>query len=162
MRNSKNNSKPLNAEARPDEFTTMCTWYYKLTTRYKKRLAHLNALVENAPVYKLDEHNWRTNLTEIDAIMKYYYHAQIKKAELDKIAEDMRAVEQDILYVMKFFGIPAFYPLTCQIPGVLEFELWADDHGAIYIRKTADLEPEVLPDNVIVIKTSFWKDEEED
>ena len=157
MRNSKNNSKPLNAEARPDEFTSMCTWYYKLTTRFAKRKVRLDTIVENAPVYA-----GQMNLGEIDAIMKYYYDAQIKKAELDKIEEDMRLVEQDILYVMKFFGIPALYPLTGQIPGVLEFELWANHDGSIRIRKTLDLEPEVLPDNVIVIKTSFWKDEEEE
>ena len=145
-----------------NEFTDACTIYYKLTTRYKKRLAHLNALVENAPVYKLDEHNWRTNLTEIDAIMKYYYHAQAKKAELDKIEKDMQTAEKDIQYLMQFFGIPPFYGLTGQIPGELEYEVFADGDGAIFIRKTADLEPEVLPDNVILIKTSFWKDEEED
>jgi|GEM_PF-1032725 len=157
MRNSKNNSKPLNAEVRADAFTTMCTWYYKLTARFKKRKVRLYTMVENAPVYA-----GQMNLGEIDAIMKYYYDAQIEKAELDKIEEDMRVVEQDILYVMKFFGIPALYPLTGQIPGELEFELWATDDGCIRIRKTFDLEPEVLPDNVMVIKTSFWKDEEED
>jgi hypothetical protein len=147
-----------NPKPNPDEFTDLCTYYYRLTELLAKRRERLYALIENAPLY-----NGETNLSEIDAIIVYYRKAQILKAKLDKTHADLAAIGQEIVYLFKYFGIPTDTILTGQIPFELEYEIFIDEDDTPIITKTKTLEPEVLADNIILVKFSMGdEDVEED
>ncbi|HWZ22023.1 MAG TPA: hypothetical protein VNW06_05180 [Cytophagaceae bacterium] len=63
---------------------------------------------------------------------------------------------------MQHFEIPPGTVLTGEIPGQLEYEVWADENDRVYINKTNDIAPEADNANVIVIKFSGADEGEED
>ena len=129
------------------EFTAYCNHYYLLTEVLAKREHRLENFLINAPLYC-----GQTNLTEIDAIISYYREAQAMKAKVDKTWDDIRATERIILMIMRHFDIPPRTILTGEIPGELQYELWANEHDTLYISKIKNLQPETDNPNVFFIK----------
>lgn len=133
----------------PNEFTNYCSHYYELINSHLKQLEHLNELLDNAPYY-----NGETNLSDIDAIIAYYRNAQEVKARIDETFDEMKKTERTILMIMRHFSIPPGTILRGEIPGEVSYDIWANEHDAVYVCKAEDLAP--LPDdpNLIVIKLS--------
>ena len=138
-----------------NEFTAHCSYYYQLKMLFLKRQDRLNNLLDNAPFY-----SGQISLSEIDAIVSYYREAQAAKAKMDKTLADMKEAERDILMFMRHFDIPPGKVLYGEIPGELEYEIWANENDAVFINKIKDLQPEPLDPNIIVIK--LWRENEED
>jgi hypothetical protein len=138
------------------EFTSYCNLYYNLTLLLAKREERLKNLLDNAPYYY-----GQTRLSEMDAIISYYRDVQAYKAKKDKTFDNMMATERIILKIMRHFEIPPGTVLTGEIPGELEYEIWADENDAVYISKTKDLAPEADNANIIVIKFSGAKEDED-
>jgi len=162
MRKPTHNNKPaqsaqqLNRTYSTNEFTAYCNYYYNLTIKLAKQQERFKTMLEDAPVWR-----GQYRLSEVDAIINYYRRTQGEQAKVDAVLDDMRETERTILMIMRHFEIPPGYVLVGEIPGSLEYEIWADDTDAIHIRKTFDLAPLQLPDNIIEIKVSGWEDEEE-
>lgn len=135
------------------EFTAYCNYYYELTVQLAKRQERFKTLLDNAPLY-----SGETLLTDIDAIIAYYRETQAQKANVDETMEEILKTERTILMIMQHFEIPFGRILTGVIPGLVEYQVWADDTDAIHLRKTKDLEPEKVPDNVIRITFSGMED----
>ena len=132
-----------------NEFTAYCSLYYELTMLYAAQHEQLKSLEDNAPLYQ-----GQTRSSEIDAIMSYYRGAQAEKAKMDKTFADMQKTKQTILEIMRHFEIPPRKALTGEIPGELEYEVWAYGDDKLFIEKIRDLEPEPVDPNVMVIKLS--------
>ena len=77
---------------------------------------------------------------------------------MEKALDDMRETERYILMIMRHFEIPHGTLLTGQIPGQLEYEVWANDNDTIYINKIKNLQPEADIPNIIVIK--LWSEDD--
>ena len=146
-----------NPQPNPNEFTDLCTYYYRLTELLARRRERLYTLIENAPLY-----NGEINLSEIDALIVCYRKAQLLKAKLDKTHADLAAAAEEIVYLFKHFEIPTYTTLTGQIPNELEYEIFIDEDDNPIITKTKTLEPEVLAPNIIQIKFSMGDEDEEE
>ncbi len=137
------------SEPTPGEFTRYCNRYYRLTDMLAARRQRLNKLLADAPLYC-----GQTRLSEIDAIISYYRDVQAYKAKMDKTTKSMTETEHTILTIMRYFEIPPGAVLTGEIPGQLEYELWADENDRVCISKTKDLAPEADNLNIMVIRFS--------
>ena len=135
------------------ELTAYCNHYYQLSKLLSKREERLSNLIDNAPFYC-----GQSSLSEVDAIISYYRNAQAVKAKVDKTLADMKETAGTILVIMRHFGIPPGTVLTGEIPGELEYELWADEDEAVHIGKTKDIAGGVDEPNVMVIK--LWDEGE--
>ena len=122
------------------EFTAYGNLYYKLKQALLKRERLLQTLLDNAPDYK-----GLTKLSDMDAVISYSCKAQAAKKKMDDTALQLKEAGRNITLIMKHFEIPPFTRLTGQIPGELEYELFADEEENVYIKKTKDLAVE--PDN---------------
>jgi hypothetical protein len=131
------------------EFTAYCNHLYYLVQQLFKRQAHLQNILDQAPLYTV-----QTDLSQVDAIISYYRGAQAASAEVDETLEEIKGTERTILLIMQHFGIPSGRILTGQIPGELEYEVWANEKGRVFILKIRDLEPEPENPNAITIKLS--------
>jgi len=137
------------------EFSYYCTLYYRLKIKLAKQDDHFKTLLDDAPLFT----NQRC-LTELDEIISCNRAVQAAKAKVDKTYAQLVEAREAILKFMNYFEVPAGKVLVGEIPGELEYYIWRDEDGRIGIRKTADLTPEPLPSNFIVIKC--WTEEEED
>jgi len=135
------------------EFTTCCNEYYNLTVRLEKRQEHLKHLLVNMPLYY-----GQTSLSEIDDIISYYRDVQDAKAKVDETCGEMRATEADILMFMRHFDMPPGTVLNGEIPGELQYEIWANENDTIYINKTKNLAPE--PDDANIMYIKLWSGDE--
>lgn len=133
------------------DFTAYCNEYYALTDLLNKRQQRLTDVLNNAPLYAGE-----TRLSEVDAIISYYRNAQALKKKVDKTMDDMRATERIILMIMRHFDIPHNTILTGVMPGILEYEVWANENDTIYIKKTKDLAPE--EDNPNIMTIQLWRE----
>ncbi|MFI5138160.1 MAG: hypothetical protein ACHQIM_10045 [Sphingobacteriales bacterium] len=138
-----------------NEFTTYCNRYYKLTRLHAMREERLKNLLDNAPLYC-----GQSSISDIDAIISYYRKVQAYKAKTEKTLDNLKKTERTILMIMRHFEIPPGTVLYGEIPGELEYEIWADENDALYISKTNDLAPKQLNPNIITIKFSNWIDGE--
>jgi hypothetical protein len=138
-----------------NEFTGICTRYYKLTQVLARRRQHLCTLLANAPVY-----NGQTNLSDVDVIIAYYRNAQAMKAKMDKTDLDRTAAGHNILLIMKHFEIAPGTILTGIIPGILEYEIYADESDMLHIAQTKNLQPLETNPNIIEIK--MWREEDDE
>jgi hypothetical protein len=132
------------------EFTTHCNHYYELTKLLSRCEEHFKNLLDNAPLYC-----GQTSLSEVDAIISYYRKVQAAKAKIEKTADDIAEAARPILMIMRYFEIPPGTVLTGEIPGELKYEIWADEHDALYISKPKNLQP--APDNPNVITIKLWQ-----
>jgi len=139
----------MNQPTMTTEFTTWCSYYYKLTQLLALREARFNNLLNNAPVY-----SGQTRLSEIDAIISYYRNVQADKAKMDKTIKSMNEAERTILAIMRYFEIPYGTVLTGEIPGQLEYEVCAGVDDSLYISKTKDLALEADGAEIIEIRFS--------
>ena len=139
------------------ELTAYCNQYYHLTGLLLKRKQRLQTFLDNAPLYC-----GQTNLTEVDAIIKYYREAQAIKAKVDKTLADIKATERVIVTIMRHFDIPAGTILTGQVPDEQEYELWADKNDEVYMMKTKSLQPPPNPDTIVIKLWNAGNDEEEE
>ncbi len=139
------------------EFTAHCNHYYNLTQLLFKRHDRFENLLNNAPLY-----SGQTRLSEVDAIINYYREVQAYKAKMEKTMDDMKKTERIILMIMRHFEIPPGTVLTGQIPGEVEYELWANKNDMVYVHKTKDLQAEEKNPNSITIKLWRAGDGEED
>lgn len=127
------------------EFTTTCTQYYHLTKLFSERNEHFQNLLDNAPPYTR-----QSNLSDLDAIITY--NRKVQAAKADKTFKDLTETGRTILKMMQYFEIPPRRVLTGQIPGELEYEIWANEKDEIFIGKIRDLPQEPLDPNIILIK----------
>jgi hypothetical protein len=121
------------------EFNSLCSSYYKLFERFRKENAYLKKFMDNAPFYKGE-----TQLYEIDYIISYYRKAQEVKAVAEKTLAAMNKVEADIMYLMRYFNIPARTYLQGEIDDEFEFEVW-HEKDQVYVLKTKDVTPVYNP-----------------
>lgn len=136
-------------DAEPGEFTAYCNKYYRLTVKLAEQEESLAKMLSDAPAY-----TGQTRLIEIDAIIRYYREVQAANAEAKATAGYLADTGKTIRSIMAYFEIPPGTILTGEIPGELEYAIWAADDDNVYIRKTKQLAPLVLADNVIVIQLS--------
>jgi hypothetical protein len=129
------------------EFTNFCSHYYELTLQLEESEAHFHYLLANALPY-----SGQTNLNELDAIIECNREVQEAKTLADNIVECMRGTESNILKIMQYFEIPPHTKLQGEIPGDVQFEIWADENDTIHILKTKDLAPLADHQNVYVVK----------
>ena len=141
----------------PSEFIAHCNRYYEFTKLLAKREERFKNLLDNAPLYC-----GQTSLNEVDTIISYYRMVQAAKAKIEKSLDDMKETGRVILMIMRHFEIPPGTLLTGEIPGELEYEIWADENDALYINKTKNLQPEPDNPNMMVIKLWNADDDEED
>jgi hypothetical protein len=133
-------------------FTTICNRYYYLIQLLRARYAILKDMEDNAPVY-----SGQHALTEIDHIINYYSHGRMAKEQVDETLAEVKKAENRILAIMRQFEIPPGKVLYGEIPGELEYEIWANEQGRLYINKIKTIAPEPEKPNVITIKLNWGK-----
>jgi hypothetical protein len=155
----KNIFNPLTPKTMTTEFTTWCSQYYHLTKLFAARDERFKNLLDNAPLYT----NQR-NLSDLDAIISYNRKVQAAKAKADKTFKELTETGRTILMIMQYFEIPARTVLTGEIPGEMEYEVWANDKDQVFIGKIRDLPKEPEDPNIIRIKIANWNktDDEDD
>ena len=131
-------------------FTTICNRYYYLIQQLRARYAILKDMEDNAPVY-----SGQVALTEIDDIINYYSQGRMAKEQVDQTLAEVKKTESTILAIMRQFEIPPGKVLYGEIPGELEYEIWANKHGRLYINKIKTIEPEPEKPNVITIRLNM-------
>jgi hypothetical protein len=131
------------------EFTFYCNQYYQLTKLFAARDERFKNLLDNALPYSN-----QSNLSDLDAIISYNRKIQAAKAKADKTFKDLTETGRTILMIMQYFEIPPRTVLTGEIPGELEYEIWANENDQIFIGKIRDLPQEADNPNIIVIKCS--------
>jgi hypothetical protein len=140
------------------EFSAYCSQYYHLTKLLSERDERFKNLLDNAPPYTS-----QSNLSDLDAIISYNRKVQAVKAKADKTFKELTETGRTILMIMQYFEIPPRTVLTGEIPGELEYEIWANENGDAFIGKIRDLPQEVVDPNIIRIKCwSGDKGDEED
>ena len=140
------------------EFTTWCSHYYHLTQLFATRNERFKNLLDNAPPYTS-----QSNLSDIDGIISYNRKVQAAKAKAGKTFEELKKAGRTILAIMAYFEIPPRTVLTGEIPGEMEYEVWANDKDQVFIGKIRDLPQELEDPNIIRIKIANWnKSDEED
>jgi hypothetical protein len=139
------------------EFTAHCSQYYHLTKLFSARHERFKNLLDNAPPYTN-----QNNLSDLDAIISYNRKVQAAKAKADKTFKELTETGRTILKMMQYFEIPPRTVLIGQIPGELEYEIWANEKDDIFIGKIRDLPQEALDPNVVVIKCWNGNNGEED
>jgi hypothetical protein len=150
--------KQLNTKIMTNEFTTHCNQYYQLTKLFSARDERFKNLLDNAPPYTR-----QSNLSDLDAIISYNRKVQAAKAKADKTFKELTETGRTILAIMRYFEIPPRTVLTGQIPGELEYELWANENDDVFIGKIRDLPQGADNPNVMVIKCwNGGKDGEDD
>jgi hypothetical protein len=140
------------------EFTTWCTQYYHLTKLFEARNERFKNLLADALPYTKQR-----NLNDLDAIISYNRNVQDAKAKADKTFKELTETGRTILMIMRYFEIPPRTVLTGEIPGEMEYEVWANDKDALFIGKIRDLPKEPEDPNIIHIKCWNWnKSDDED
>lgn len=140
------------------EFTAWCSQYYHLTILFSERCERFKTLLDNAPPYTR-----QNSLSDIDAMISYDRKVQAAKAKGDKTFKELTETGRIILKIMRHFEIPPRTVLIGQIPGELEYEIWANEKDQVFIGKIRDLPQEAHDPNIIRIKC--WngdKGEEDD
>jgi len=140
-----------------NEFTDHCTQYYHLTKLLSAQDERFKNLLDNAPPY-----TGQRNLSDLDAIISHNRKVQAAKAKVDKTLKTWQDTGHTILKMMQYFDIPPRAVLTGQIPGELEYELWANEKDEVYIIKARDLPQEAVNPNIIIINCWNGKKGEED
>jgi len=137
------------------DFTAYCNDFYRLTELLASREAHFQTLVDNAPYY-----NGQFYLSDIDAIITYYRNAQAAKAKIDSTFADLKEAERNILLIMRHFDIPPGTVLIGEIPGELTYEIWVNEHDAIFINKIKEHIPDPDGPEIMVFKFTLGGDGE--
>src|ERR1700744_632778 len=143
------------------EFTNYCKQYYELLQQVEEKEHRFIDLLDNALPY-----NGQSNIAELDAILKC--NRRIIKAHnpLEGIIEAKQETEDTILKILEYFEIPANTRLTCEVPGLYELIVWADEEKTVHCYKIKDLAPLEQDENIITIqmtdKRNGWEDDEED
>lgn len=119
------------------EFTAACTGYYRLEERLAAREQRFQQLLAAALPY-----TGQTLLSELDAIIACNREVQQALADVEETQAQLRETQCLILKMMRYFEIPPNTRLIGEIPGELEFELWADEQDNIHCRKTRHLQPD--------------------
>ncbi len=143
-----------------EEFTNYCKQYYTLQVQLEKQETRFNTLLQNALPY-----TGQTNVAELDAIISCNRKIQKVRAQADDTIAARQKTAKIILQILAYFEIPPHTRLTCEIPGEMELELWADDENMVHCIKTKTLDPLEDDPNVITIHMTdsdfVWRDEED-
>ena len=132
--------------------------YYRLSKLFSEQNERFQNLLQAAPPY-----TGQSSISDLDVIITSNRKVQAAKAKADKTFKDLTETGHTILKMMQYFEIPPRTVLTGEIPGELEYEIWANENDDVFIGKIRDLPQEAVNPNVIVIKC--WngdKTEEED
>jgi hypothetical protein len=133
------------------EFTAWCNDYYKLYEQLIAQDLHYQNLLYNPPPY-----TGQSNLHELDAILSHNHELQAAKTKLYQTFKETAAARDTVLAIMEFFEMPPNTRLTGQVPGEREYEIWADEHGALCTRKLKDLPPKPNNSCEIVIAYKYY------
>lgn len=134
------------------EFTHYCTRYYRLTELLIEQNGLLNSLLDNAP----PPYSGQGNIAELDNILSCARKVQAAKAAADKTFKERTKIKHTILEIMQHLELPPDTLLIGEIPGELEYELWANGNDDLFIGKIRNLPPPPDDPNVIMIKCSSY------
>lgn len=142
------------------EFTNFCKRYYELLQQIDKNEHRLIDMIDNALPY-----TGQTCIAELDAILSYNRKAQKLNEALFDVIEAKQETEDTILKILEYFEIPINTRLTCEVPGLYELRVWADEENTVHCYKTKDLAPLEEDENIITIQftdnRNSWEDDED-
>jgi hypothetical protein len=142
------------------EFTNYCKQYYQLLVLLDKQETRFNNLLANAFTY-----TGQTDVGELDAIISCNRKIQKVRKQADDTIAARQKTAKIILQILAYFEIPPNTRLTCEIPGEMEVEVWADDESTVHCLKTKTLDPLEDDPNIITIHLTdsdfVWRDEED-
>jgi hypothetical protein len=129
------------------ELTNLCHQYYDLMLLTDQQVTHFNALVEKALPY-----TGQTNAKELDAIIRCNRRIQKALAEAESSTAAMKKIGRTIIKIMEYFEIEPYTSITCELPGEIELDVWADEEKNVHCYKTKDLDPVIGNPNIITIR----------
>src|SRR6202012_1685260 len=107
----------------------------------------------------------QTNVAELDAIIRCNRRIQKIRSTADDVIDAKQETEAIILKILEYFEIPVNTRLTCEVPGLYELRVWADEEKTVHCYKTRDLALLEQDESIITIqmtdKRNDWEDEED-
>jgi hypothetical protein len=141
------------------EFTNFCKQYYELLLQVEEKEHRFIDMLDNALPY-----TGQTDVSELDAIIHCNRRIQKMRSIADDMIDAKQETEATILKILEYFEIPINTRLTCEIPGLYELKVWADEENTVHCYKIRDLAPLEQDENIITIqmtdKRNDWEDEE--
>ncbi len=141
------------------EFTNFCKQYYELLLQVDEKEHRFIDLLDNALPY-----TGQTNIAQLDAIIYCNRRIQKVRSIADDVIDAKQETEAIILKILEYFEIPVNTRLTCEVPGLYELKVWADEESTVHCYKTKDLAPLEEDENIITIPCidtrNSWEDDE--
>jgi len=142
------------------EFTNYCKQYYELLQQVDEKEHRLIDMIDNALPY-----TGQTDVADLDAILHCNRRILKMRDLTDDAIEAKQETEGIILKILEYFEIPTNTHLTCEVPGLYELRVWADEENTVHCYKIKDLAPLEEDENIITIpftdKRNSWEDDEE-
>ena len=142
------------------EFTNYCKRYYELLLQVEEKEHRFIDLLDKALPY-----TGQTNVAELDAIIRCNRRIQKIRSTADDVIDAKQETEAIILKILEYFEIPINTQLTCEVPGLYELRVWADEEKTVHCYKTRDLALLEQDESIITIqmtdKRNDWEDEED-
>jgi len=142
------------------EFTNFCKRYYELLLQVEEKEHRFIDLLDNALPY-----TGQTDVAELDAIIYCNRRIQKVRSMADDVIEAKQETEGIILKILEYFEIPTNTRLTCEVPGLYELRVWADEENTVHCYKMKDLAPLEEDENIITIdcndRRNSWEDDED-
>lgn len=129
------------------QFTKFCRRYYELICLLDQQETRFATMLANALPY-----TGQTHVNELDAIIRCNLKIQRARAQADDTIAAMRRIENIIIQIMAYFDIEPHTTLTCEVPGLYELAIWADNANIVYCIKTNNLAPIIEDENIITIQ----------
>lgn len=142
------------------EFTNYCKQYYELLLQVEEKEHRFIDLLDNALPY-----TGQTDVAELDAIIHCNRRIQKIRSIADDVIDAKQETEGIILKILEYFEIPINTRLTCEVSGLYELRVWADEENTVHCYKTKDLAPLEEDENIITIdcndQLNSWEDDED-
>jgi hypothetical protein len=142
------------------EFTNFCKQYYELLQQVEEKEHRFIDLLDNALPY-----TGQTNISELDAIIRSNRRIQKVRSLADDVIEAKQETGDTILQILEYFEIPINTKLTCEVPGLYELRVWADEENTVHCYKIKDLAPLEEDEDIITIpftdSRNDWEEEED-
>jgi len=142
------------------EFTNFCKRYYELLLQIDEKEHRLIDMLDNALPYA-----GQTNVADLDAIIHCNRRIIKMRDQTDDVMEAKQETEDIILKILDYFEIPINTKLTCEVPGLYELKVWADEEKTVHCYKIRDLAPLEQDEHIITIPLVYernsWAEEED-